>query len=127
MVSNIENNFSKVIAELSRIDDVAEKVLINNEADKQAYSEKINKESAKFDKELEESTRKKISDYTDKTSLDLNNSLDLIRKETKQAIDDLETWYKKNHTLVAKEIVAEFIKEWLFWTNYSLIAVLLPR
>lgn len=111
MVSNTENDFSKVIAELSRIDEVAEKVLINNEADKQAYSDKINAESAKFDKELEENIRKKIQNYEKDVENELNNSLNLIRSETNQAINDLETWYNKNHTLVASNIVAEFIKE----------------
>ena len=111
MVSNTENDFSSVIAELSRIDEVAEKVLINNEADKQAYADKINAESIQFDKELEENIRKKLSDYEKATQNELNNSLNLIRGETNQAINDLDLWYNKNHTLVANEIVAEFIKE----------------
>ena len=111
MMSNTENDFSKIISELSRIDDVAEKVLINSEADKKAYSDKINAESAQFDKELEENIRKKLSDYEDDIESKLTNSLNHIRRETDQAINDLEAWYNENHNLVADEIVAELIKE----------------
>lgn len=111
MVSNMENDFSQVIAELTKIDDAAENVLSNTESAKQAYSDKIKQETDQFDKELESNIKKILAEYENNIRNENEASLSVIRKETEQNINDLESWYNENHASIVKEIVADFIKE----------------
>ena len=111
MASNIENDIGQVISELSRIDDAAENVLIHTEANKQAYDEKIKKNTAKFDKELDISIKAQLGQYETELKTANDNELNTLRKEIEHSIQELDDWYKNNHSEVAKNILNDFIKE----------------
>ena len=111
MASNIENDIGKIISELSRIDDAAANVLTHMEANKQAYDEKIAKDTAKFDKKLEADITSQLTQYEANLKEETDKELDNIRKEIKQSLTELDNWYEKNHSKVAKDIVNDFIKE----------------
>lgn len=111
MATNNDNDISQIIAELSKIDNAAENVLTNIDADKQAYSDKIKNMTTDFDTDLEDNIRKQLSDYESSLKQKNRNELDAIREETNHSINALELWYEKNHSSVAQDIVNSFVKE----------------
>lgn len=111
MASNVENDISQVISELSKIDDAAENVLIHTEANKKAYDEKIEKNTAKFDKELDISIMTQLNQYETEIKAANAKELNTLRKEIEQTITQLDDWYEKNHSEIARNIVNDFIKE----------------
>lgn len=111
MASNNEKDISEVISELSRIDDAAENVLIHTESNKQAYDEKNKKRIAKYNNELQKEIKTQLAEYEKALRSNRNKDLIALREETTQTITSLDEWYKNNHSEIAQNILASFIKE----------------
>lgn len=107
----MDNQIDQVIAELSKIDEAAAKVISDSESDKEAYAEEINSKIKSFDEELEKTTKQELADF--KARLQAENDAELARwrEETMKVLSDMDSWFETNHTKLATQIVNDFIKE----------------
>lgn len=107
----MDNQIEQVIAELSKIDEAATKIISNSESEKEAYAGKIKKQMEQFDAQLNEKNQQELkefeSDLYDKHQAELAECLE----STAKSIDDINLWYTKNHATLARQIVNDLTKE----------------
>ena len=100
----------QVIAELSKIDNAAENILLQTEKEKEKYDEEIKQKTLKYDKELETVIKNKLSAYESKLKKETQTYMDKLQKDTDSSIKKLEDAYNKNHTKWAKDILNNLLK-----------------
>ncbi len=107
----MDNQIDQVIAELSKIDDAAARVLSNSEADKEAYATEIKQKIKDFDEKLDETTKKELAEFEAKLQADKDAELARSRVETMQTLSKMDEWFENNHTALANQIVNDLTKE----------------
>lgn len=101
----------KVVTKLSEIEAAAVAIMDNANAKKKEISESMIIKTNEFDKTVDEETSKTLSDLNKKLELETEQELKALKDKTMQVLKALEDDYNKNHTALAKKILAQIIDE----------------
>ncbi len=107
----MDNQIDQVIAELSKIDAAASKVISDSEADKIEYEQQINNKIKDFDRQLDLSVKKELEEFEKKLMSEKDMELTKLRENTTKALADMDSWYEKNHEQTVKMIIKDLTKE----------------
>lgn len=95
----------QVIAELSKIDNAAEDILLQTEKEKEKYDEEIQKKTLQYDESVEAGINEKLSAYEAMLKKDSQSYMDKLQKDTDSNIKKLEEAYNRHHTKWANDIL----------------------
>lgn len=107
----MDNQIDQVIAELSKIDAAASKVISDSEADKIEYEKLISNQTKEFDEKLDLSIKKDLEDFEKKLNADKEKELKTLLDNTTKSLALMDEWYEKNHSSAVNQILNDLIKE----------------
>lgn len=107
----MDTQIEQVIAELSKIDNAAENILLQTETEKEKYDREIEEKTRKYDEKIETDIQNKLSAYESKLEKESQIYMDKLQKDTDSSIKKLEDSYNKNHTKWSKDILNTLLEQ----------------
>ena len=101
----------QIIGKLSEIETTAESIMKDAAQKKKALSAEMERQSKEFDTQLEKQTEEKIQEIRRNLEGEKDKRLSTLREDTQTSLDQLDTYYAKNHERLSREIFEKIIQE----------------
>lgn len=101
----------EIIGKLSEIETTAESIMKDALQKKKALSAEMERQSKEFDNQLEKQTEEQIQEIRRNLEGEKDARLASLRKDTQSALNELDTYYAKNHERLSREIFKKIIQE----------------
>ncbi len=101
----------QIIGKLSEIETTAESIMKDAAQKKKALSAEMERQSKEFDTQLEKQTEEKIQEIRRNLEGEKDKRLSALRENTQASLNQLDTYYTKNHERLSREIFEKIIQE----------------
>lgn len=101
----------QIINQLSEIEAASVKIIEHAKEQKKEISDRFERMTREFDDQVDQETNQKLADLNVKLKGEKDEELAKLRADTEQLMAALEEIYEKEHTNIAKKVVADIVKE----------------
>lgn len=101
----------QVLKRLSEIESAATAIMEQADARKKELSQKMERQTAKFDQKVANETATTIENLRQQLHLQIESELLEQQKQTDGLLKYLDEQYNKDHTKIARQILEQLIKE----------------